>query len=82
MKKGLAYSLEMRVKKSDARIYCAKCGCPAGRGPQGSCKHIAALCYALEDFVKIRSIAIEGGEDACTSLLQKWNQPRKKSKKG
>jgi len=77
MKKDLAYSLEMRVKKSNARIYCAECGCPAGRGPQGSCKHIAALCYALEDLVKIRSIVIEG-DDACTSLLQKWNQPRKK----
>ena len=28
----------------------AKCGCPAGKGPCGSCKHIAAVCYALEEF--------------------------------
>ena len=53
MKKDLAYSLEMRIKKDDTSIQCAECGCPAGREPRGSCKHIAALCYALEDFVKI-----------------------------
>jgi len=28
----------------------AKCRCPAGKGPCGSCKHIAAVCYALEEF--------------------------------
>lgn len=29
------------------------CGCPAGAGPTCTCKHLAALCYALEDFNKI-----------------------------
>jgi predicted nucleic acid-binding Zn finger protein len=30
----------------------ANCGCPAGKGPRGTCKHIAALAYAVEDFTK------------------------------
>ena len=25
----------------------ARSGCAAGRGPKASCKHTAALCYAL-----------------------------------
>ena len=32
--------------------YHAECGCPAGKGPHGSCKHIALLAYALVDFCK------------------------------
>jgi len=35
-------------------------------------------CFAIEDFVKSQTIALEQGEDACISLLQKWNQPRKR----
>ena len=45
------------------------CTCPAGKRPRGSCKHLAALCLAIEDFVKTRTIALEQGEEACTSLL-------------
>ena len=52
--------------------------CPAGQGPSGSCKHLAALCHALEDYVKLRTIFVEAGEKSYTSLLQKWNQPRKR----
>ena len=56
----------------------AQCMCPAGKGPFGSCKHIATLNFALEDFVRMQEIILEQGEDACTSVLQRWNQPRKK----
>ncbi|KAL3888868.1 hypothetical protein ACJMK2_001228 [Sinanodonta woodiana] len=31
----------------------ASCSCPDGSGPSCTCKHTAALCYALEDFVKV-----------------------------
>ena len=36
---------------------------------------IAALCYALEEYCRISSIR---SPTACTSQLQKWNQPRKR----
>ena len=49
------------------------CGCPAGRGPNGSCKHIAALCYALEEFSRLKT---SKAYVVCTSKLQTWNQPR------
>ena len=45
------------------------------QGPKGSCKHIAALGYALEEFSRIKNVR---DPVACTSQLQSWNQPRKK----
>ena len=74
MKKDRTYSLELVITPS-MEISRGICTCPAGKGPCGSCKRLAALCFAIEDFVKTRTIALEQGEEACTSLLQKWNQP-------
>ena len=47
--------------------------CPAGSGPFGSCKHISALCYTLEEFSRIKQLR------SPDSQLQKWNQPRKRN---
>ena len=41
------------VLSPSAKILYAEDGCPMGRGPTGSCKHIAAFCYALEEFVRL-----------------------------
>ena len=77
MKKDRTYSLELVITPS-MEISRGICTCPAGKGPCGSCKRLAALCFAIEGFVKTRTIALEQGEEACTSLLQKWNQPQKR----
>lgn len=53
----------------------ASCACPAGKGPRGSCKHIGALCYALEEFVRLEYTR---EFETCTSRLQSRNQPRKR----
>ena len=74
MRKDREYKIQMVLSPS-AEILYAEDGCPAGRGPTGSCKHIAALCYALEEFVRLgftRPLL------SCTSRLQTWNQPRQK----
>ena len=52
----------------------AKCNCPAGAGPSGTCKHLAALCYALEDFV--RRFIKEESRESQTERLSQWNKPR------
>ena len=57
-------------------IMSAMCVCAAGCGPKGSCKHIAALCYALEEFCRIKTTR---EFTACTSKLQEWNRPRKRN---
>ena len=78
MNKDRTYSLFITIRKSSVNVSSANCSCPAGKGPHGSGKHLAALCFAIEDFVKTCNIALEQGEEVCMSVLQKWNQPRKR----
>ena len=47
MRKDRVYLLKMALKSEGNDIIFAECGCPAGKGPRGSCKHIAALSYAI-----------------------------------
>ena len=54
----------------------ASCPCPAGKGPRGSCKRIAARCYAIEELVRLSWCTTEF--ETCTSRLQTCNQPRKR----
>ena len=49
MKKNLIYKINL-LNKETLDIAQTECGCPAGKGPHASYKHIAALCYALEEF--------------------------------
>ena len=74
MRKDREYKIQMVLSPSGDILY-AEDGCPAGRGPKGSCKHIAAFCYALEEFVRL---GFTRPFLSCTSRLQTWNQPRKK----
>ena len=50
-------------------------GCAAGSGSTGS-KHIAAVCYALEDFCCIHQLQ---EHVSCMSQRQTWNQPWKRT---
>ena len=56
-------------------IQTAACGCPAGIGPTGRCKHISALCYAPEEYYRIKTLRSPW---SCTSELQTWNRPHKR----
>ena len=75
MKKNMTYTVHLVIEKTSADIPYAECGCAARLGPAGSCKHIAAMCYTLEDFSRIRQLR---DHVSCTSQLQQWNQPRKR----
>ena len=76
MKKTDVYRVELSQDMGSGDIKSASCGCTAGLGPKGSCKHIAALCYALEEFNRIKTTV---QYTACTSKLQEWNRPRKRT---
>ena len=72
MKKNTVYKIELRLDGC-SDIISAKCECPAGIGPRGSCKHIAAFCYSIKEFVRIKSL------ESCMDREQVWNhQPRKR----
>ena len=36
-----------------AHLNGATCGCPAGMGPNGSCKYNGTLCYAFASFCEM-----------------------------
>ena len=78
MKKDRVYNLTLRISTETSSVIFAECSCPAGRGPHGSCKHIAATLFVLENFYSFYEEARSDDEISCTSKLQKWNQPRKR----
>ena len=72
MKKDKVYIVKFGLNSSSFDIIYAKCGCPAGKGPQGSCKHIGALSYALVDY---RRLHMFPQYVTCTDIAQEWNIP-------
>ena len=79
MRSRADYKLRLCVSVTDTAdvkdVCYADCSCPAGKGPKGSCKHLAALFYALENFTKC---GFAQDVQTCTDVLQTWNQPSKK----
>ena len=75
LKKNKLYKLNLALNSNTLHIMYASCGCPAGKGPNGSYKHIGAFCYAFENFCMLGSTP---GFLTCTDIdiLQSWNQPR------
>ena len=77
MRKNLKYKLKLSLcndAQHQGEIRFASCAYPAGKLPRGSCKHIAAVCYALEEFMRLMCT---GDFETYTSRLQTCNQPRK-----
>ena len=58
MKKNLKYKLNVTMINSGEQAgeitYACCSPCSAGKGPFPSCKHLAALCFALEEFVRLK----------------------------
>ena len=75
MKAEKPYTLFLKMSSS-AHILYTECGCSAGRAPSAACKHIAALCYTIEEFVRL---GFTREKVTCTDHLARWNQPRSRS---
>ena len=73
MKKKVGYSFKLKFSVR-GEVLNSHCECPAGKGPHGSCKHVAAVCLMLRDFK-------ENGElntsVSCTGRLQTFHHPTK-----
>ena len=66
----LLISMKTDINYYDIRT--SGCGCPCGKGPTASCKHIGPLCYVFQSFCD------EGNMPeflTCTLKLQEWNKP-------
>ena len=75
IKKDRIYKFTLFMDKSSFDVVGADSGCPAKKGPHGSCKHIGGLCYALEEFTRIGKCP---EYITCTDNLQERNKPRTK----
>ena len=75
MRKDRVYILKVVLKARELDIVYAECGCPAEMGPKGSCKHIAALPYALADFSRYKRLP---EYRTSTDMLQQWNRFRQR----
>ena len=60
----------LTLDAESTEICSARCGCPGGRGPGASCKHVAALCYAIANLCACGRLP---GCLTCTERLQEWN---------
>ena len=77
-KKNLKYKVKLSLcnyGEHEGEITFASCACSAGKGQRSFCKHIATLCCALEEFVRLKCTREFA---TCTSRLRTWNQPRKR----
>lgn len=57
MKKNLKYNVKLSLYNNgehEGETAFASCPYPADKSPPGSCQHIAALCYALEEFLRLK----------------------------
>ena len=68
MKKDKKYAVSATIDQKTQNVTEAAYSCPAGRGPLGSCKHIAALCFCIESFVRTTDVSLDLGEEACTAV--------------
>jgi len=69
MKKDQVYKIKVDIAVFSSDVILAECECPAGLGPYRSCKHVAAILYALEDFHCFYELLKEQGEKIFSNFI-------------
>lgn len=75
MKKKVTCSYKIKINKQTGEVKNSHCECPSGKGPHGTCKHIASVLLMLVDFISSGSLRIQR---TCTESLQTHHQPKRK----
>nr|XP_011451676.2 uncharacterized protein LOC105345270 [Crassostrea gigas] len=74
MKNKVTYNYKLRLEKQSGDILSSHCECPAGKGQNGTCKHLAAVMGMLEKFIGLGELT--GIEKTCTESLMMFNKPK------
>ena len=69
----IRYDVKCALDNITGLVIFAACQCPAGAA--GKCNHVAALLFALLDFVSTMR-----NPDSCTNKPQTWHRPKRKRK--
>lgn len=72
MKKRVAYNFKLEIDMNLGEVLNSHCECPAGKGPHGTCKHIAAVLLLMVHFNETKELLVE---KSCTETLQKFHRP-------
>ena len=76
MRKDRVCKLCVTLCMMSADIWNFESGCPGGKGPSGSSKHIASLCFTFFNFREQGSLQ---NFFTYTERLQQWNRPCKRN---
>ncbi|CAC5379387.1 unnamed protein product [Mytilus coruscus] len=68
----VSYNYHIELDKSGSPVN-SKCECPAGKGPNSTCKHVAAVLLMADIFSNTGEISIQ---KSCTEGLQTFQQPK------
>lgn len=68
----MSYSFKIKVNRKTGECLNSDCECPAGKGPNGTCKHIAAVLLMLVNFIESGQLTIK---KSCTESLQTFHKP-------
>lgn len=71
MKKKLSYNFKLKLNVR-GEVVNSSCECPAGKGPHGCCKHVAAVLIMLQEFKETGNLEMVL---SCTEILQAFHQP-------
>ncbi|XP_048253634.1 uncharacterized protein LOC124152775 isoform X1 [Haliotis rufescens] len=52
MKKKVSYNFKLRISRRSGEVINSHCECPAGKGPHGTCKHLAWVLLMLQSFAE------------------------------
>ncbi|VDI42211.1 Hypothetical predicted protein, partial [Mytilus galloprovincialis] len=69
----VTYNYRLKLEKSSGDPLNSHCECPAGRGPHGSCKHVAAVLIMISDFITTGNV---NTGRSCTDTLMMFTKPK------
>ncbi|XP_069117170.1 uncharacterized protein [Argopecten irradians] len=73
MKNKVSYNYKISLNETTGDPINSACECPAGKGPHGTCKHIASVLLMLEEFIEKGSLRVQ---KSCTENLQSFHKPK------
>ena len=68
----VSYNYKLKINHAGDLVN-SECECPAGRGPHGTCKHLAAVVLMLKHFTESGSVMVD---KSCTENLQQFHKPK------
>ena len=68
----VTYTYRLKLEKESGDPINSECECPAGKGPHGTCKHLAAVLFVMLEFSNDGVLKVR---KSCTENLQTFNRP-------